>query len=185
MLFATNWQHNNSCTALCPSLYHTHKMVNVFWAPVVKGSSGSSWWGGQEARLKTMVKQMWWEPWPQEPVEAGIRPKGKASPGGGITYDIIAPICRQGNWGSERVSILLKVTLLGSGPSHFSCTSVKMWRSLHYSLHHSLSLSMLSPIFTHNHHLIHSLGSKSLFIRYIICWAKYRFPVSTSSLSTL
>ena len=162
-------QRIDSITAaalLCvPHFIITHKMVNVFWAPVVKRSSRSSWWGGQEASLKTVVKQVWWEPWPQEPVEAGIRPWGMALPGGGVIYNIIVPVCRQGNWGSEMVTILLKVTLLGSGPNHLSCTSVKMWRSLHHSLHHSLSLSMLSPIFTHNHHLIHSLGSKSLFTR--------------------
>ena len=45
---------------------------------------------------------------------------------GGITYNLIFPICRQGNRGSEMVSILVKVTLLGSGPTHLSCTSVKM-----------------------------------------------------------
>lgn len=45
---------------------------------------------------------------------------------GGITYNIIFPICRQGNRGSEMVSILLKVTLLGSGPNHLSFMSVKM-----------------------------------------------------------
>ena len=162
-------QRIDSITAaalLCvPHLVITHKMVNVFGASVVKRPSRSSWWGGQEASLKTMVRQVWWEPWPQEPVEAGIRPWGMALPGGGIAYNIIVPVCRQGNRGSEMVTILLKVTLLGSGPIHLSCTSVKMWRSLHYSLHHSPSLSMLSLIFTHNHHLIHSLGSMSSFIR--------------------
>ena len=41
-----------------------------------RGSSRSSPWGGQGARLKTTVTQVWWEPWPQEPVEAGIRGSG-------------------------------------------------------------------------------------------------------------
>ena len=51
---------------------------------------------------------------------------GQGLPGGGITYNIIVPVCRQGNRGSEMVTILLEVTLLGSGPNHLSCTSVKM-----------------------------------------------------------
>ena len=45
---------------------------------------------------------------------------------GEITYNIIVPICRQGNRGSEMVSILVKVTLLGSGPDHFSSVWVEM-----------------------------------------------------------
>ena len=56
-----------------------------------------------------------------------------ASPGGGITYNIIVPTCRHGSRGSERVRILLKVTLLGSGPDHFSSVWVEMGRFLHYS----------------------------------------------------
>ena len=113
-------QRIDSITAaalLCvPHFIITHKMVNVFWAPVVKRSSRSSWWGGQEASLKTMVKQLWWEPWPQGPAEGGIRPWGMALPGGGIIYNIIAPICRQGTedqrwWPSYSRSHCLVVVL--------------------------------------------------------------------------
>lgn len=115
-----NKQIDNKRTAalLCvPHLIITHKMIILFWKPVVKRSSRSSQWGRQEARLKTMVKQVWWEPWPWEPAEAGIRLWGMASPGDGITYNHYCLHLHtkgtkyQGEWSSYSRSHCLVVVL--------------------------------------------------------------------------
>ena len=172
---------------LCvPDVIITHKMVNMFWAPVghqtprpmlsrLRAHRSVSC-GERVLKELTMGREPGWRQWckncdeslgPGSQQRLGSDSEEWDSPVGGITYTIIVLISDKGtrdqrDWASYSRSHCLVVVLT---IFHLRLLKCKGLCTTHHTIL-SLSLNIVtyfnSPL---NHHLIHSLGSTSSFIR--------------------